>query len=1116
MTSLPKVRLVRCPKCRKVLTELADVPLYKCGGCGIVLQAKNRKNDVKNTTLGPEDTDLTRMNESQHVSEDKESSSSSQKAIPLPTEECSLDQNNSSSQNEQPGAIKFCNEISSSTELPLHENDESSPVAGANSQVDENNESGSNSEDCNREPGNFSNEISSSAELACHENDEYSSPVAGTNSEVDENNENGSNFEDCNREQPGNFSNEISSLTELACHENDEYTSPVAGTNSEVDENNKNGSNFEDCNREQPGAVNFSNEISSSTELARHENDEYSSPVAGTNSEVDENNESGSNSEEYNREQPGAVNFSNEISSSTELGRHENDEYSSPVAGTNSEVDENNESESNSEECNRVQPGALNFSNEISSSTELARHENDEYYSPVAGTNSEVDENNESGSNSGDCNREQPGGVDFSNEISSSAELAHHENDEFSQVARAYSEVDDNNECASNFKSSSTDNLAATRGKSPIFTAEWIVNENFTSDTPIPQSNEVDKSQKSVLYGFDHLRSTDTLETTEPINPSSELSGTLAARSSHAYDGSVSSYDGTDDQVPDRHHLYKRTYKAADFVDTEERHKREKFPVNGMRRNSEVQPQARNSKSVSFDRKRDSLWDSDEPLEPTRRGHPVRNRTRWERDEFPYRVPFCLRGPQAGYENGSPSSYGHDEFQRSSSFRSPDKTENREQEKIKLLRMVYELQDQLNRTRIANGRVSSGVAQKEKQIPVYYNHEAPEEEFCYDFNHPRHPGRCRQGTNWPQQCRFSRMPFSGEATNNRLQVGHLCLHCCPQDWQGSAQLPPPVHYCDKGPRRAHSGRSFYYPYSSSSSSPLRYTDSEFPLWNWDTKSDDQRHKEGYMDREIPTWGHDTKSEDQRHSDHAMKKYYLREKHHLVKRHYRPVAGGAPFITCYRCFKLLQLPADFLLFKRRCHRLRCSACSEVLKFSLQNSTRILPYTHAPSAIDPPPSEVGDTSDCINPRNLASASRASDCSHAGPVSCSDDYGLSFCKSCSTEGEPVSLTPPFHALQGDANNGMSSGSSCEPMIERNKKFISKQSLNKYKNPVETYESAGPSSNMSNMGKFSSEIEELPPTKGSPLHRLMGYSSPSEVIDGSNTATSAYYPHKNPRSRS
>ncbi|CAN1306787.1 Protein ENHANCED DISEASE RESISTANCE 4 [Linum perenne] len=33
-----KARLVRCPKCRNLLTELPDFSVYQCGGCGAVLR----------------------------------------------------------------------------------------------------------------------------------------------------------------------------------------------------------------------------------------------------------------------------------------------------------------------------------------------------------------------------------------------------------------------------------------------------------------------------------------------------------------------------------------------------------------------------------------------------------------------------------------------------------------------------------------------------------------------------------------------------------------------------------------------------------------------------------------------------------------------------------------------------------------------------------------------------------------------------------------------------------------------------------------------------------------------------------------------------------------------
>lgn len=37
-----KVRVVRCPKCDKLLPELANFTVYRCGGCNATLQGKLR------------------------------------------------------------------------------------------------------------------------------------------------------------------------------------------------------------------------------------------------------------------------------------------------------------------------------------------------------------------------------------------------------------------------------------------------------------------------------------------------------------------------------------------------------------------------------------------------------------------------------------------------------------------------------------------------------------------------------------------------------------------------------------------------------------------------------------------------------------------------------------------------------------------------------------------------------------------------------------------------------------------------------------------------------------------------------------------------------------------
>ncbi|KAJ0856012.1 putative zinc-ribbon domain, plant, protein enhanced disease resistance 4 [Helianthus annuus] len=103
-----------------------------------------------------------------------------------------------------------------------------------------------------------------------------------------------------------------------------------------------------------------------------------------------------------------------------------------------------------------------------------------------------------------------------------------------------------------------------------------------------------------------------------------------------------------------------------------------------------------------------------------------------------------------------------------------------------------------------------------------------------------------------------------------------------------------------------------------------------------------------------------------------------------KQYVRPIAGGSPWITCYRCFKILQLPQSFLLFDKRYNSLKCGACMKVLNFTLSDGTHVSRYNPDETIAAPPSSEAGDYD------KLAG-------SWAGPVSCSD---RSFEKSYSTE--------------------------------------------------------------------------------------------------------------------
>ncbi|XP_039004166.1 protein ENHANCED DISEASE RESISTANCE 4-like isoform X1 [Hibiscus syriacus] len=58
------------------------------------------------------------------------------------------------------------------------------------------------------------------------------------------------------------------------------------------------------------------------------------------------------------------------------------------------------------------------------------------------------------------------------------------------------------------------------------------------------------------------------------------------------------------------------------------------------------------------------------------------------------------------------------------------------------------------------------------------------------------------------------------------------------------------------------------------------------------------------------------------------------------RRFRPIAGGAPFILCYNCFELLQMPRKVQLNAKTENKLRCGACSSVINFTVTDKKLVL--------------------------------------------------------------------------------------------------------------------------------------------------------------------------------
>ncbi|KAI5555107.1 hypothetical protein BDE02_19G059600 [Populus trichocarpa] len=1181
--SAAKIRFVRCPKCRQVLVEPQDIPVYKCGGCGTHLQVKIRKSNPEVATSGLHETDAAQKNRSDHISEAKESSSSNHEENFLSPGECSPDQLNGGDcaasgdfdldhlsganlpeelqrsgsdrngsgdfDSKQPGGVNSShnqkNEIDKND--PGDSDNEHVVGVGSSNEHQQNGSGQNETEDCvdlkvigtslssdDQETGNDSNEspecdheqpeIFNEVQIQqiesgdCNDEQLRGMGVISTEAQNDWSDRNDSS--DCNVEQAG-FSYKVCSPTKL-----DEELSQLAAAKPKAEVNeggiqqNESGA-FSD---EQLGSVNLSTEAeddrsdqndSLDFSIEQAGSDE-SSPLTVTKAELDAHSDSDGTSNDVcsptrrahlkNKEPPPLAGAKSEVEVSdesspltvtkAELDAHSDSDGTSndvcsptrrahlknkeppPLAGAKKEVEVSDESSPLTVTKAELDAHSDSdgTSNDVCSPTKHAHLKNKEpsplaesevevsdESSQLAATKAELDAHSDSdGTSNDDCSLTKLALLE--NKELSSVEGEKSEagaSNESSQLAGAKALLDASKESGSDFIKSSIEKSVDKEGAS-VVAAQRPAGESISSDIFVTSPNEqLEKLHETGRHDFDRVQCTDTFKTMDLIDPSSELSDSLidlskspATRSSRAYyDDTVSSYEGTDDQLPDRpKHPFRNTHKQANHAASNERPRSEKFVANSS---LEMQHHLKNHTSIISDNNHRALKSSklnhDELVEHTRVAHPARNWRRLEKDEYPSQAPFYQRDFLAGYDNGSPSNQNNNESRSNPYFHSREKAAYTEQEKMKLLEMIYELQDQVN---VLNGkekgRVAPGVTWKDHN-PSYNDH--LEQVIFDDLDYLSYPGRFRGGRNWHQQSKYSQIPFSAEVASNRNQVDHLC--CCPQDCR-LAQLPPPNLHHNRVFCKAQDHVEFYHSYGSCPSTPQRHADSEFSIYRRETLFDDHRRR----DQEV--------------------KKYVTKKHHLAKRHLLPLAGGAPFITCFFCFKQLQLPADFLLSKRKYHQLRCGVCLEVLRFSLISRTHLVPYT--PTADAPPPSEVDEHSGGLHRRISASSSHASNCPNMDPVSCSEDYGLPFCKSGSTDGDPVQTS--LRSAESSLNE-------------------------RRKNLKEKHELSGPSSSMSKTKKVSSEIEELPRKGGggSPLHRLMGYSSPSRLIYGYEPSCSSWY---------
>jgi len=98
----------------------------------------------------------------------------------------------------------------------------------------------------------------------------------------------------------------------------------------------------------------------------------------------------------------------------------------------------------------------------------------------------------------------------------------------------------------------------------------------------------------------------------------------------------------------------------------------------------------------------------------------------------------------------------------------------------------------------------------------------------------------------------------------------------------------------------------------------------------------------------------------------------------------PIAGGAPFITCYNCFELLKLPRKLKMMEKNRQKLRCGGCSTIILLEILNKKLII---SVPEEIKPLSAEADDSSEEVF---IESPPSSHGCSNAGNInSRSDDF-------------------------------------------------------------------------------------------------------------------------------
>ncbi|KAJ6838156.1 protein ENHANCED DISEASE RESISTANCE 4-like [Iris pallida] len=194
---------------------------------------------------------------------------------------------------------------------------------------------------------------------------------------------------------------------------------------------------------------------------------------------------------------------------------------------------------------------------------------------------------------------------------------------------------------------------------------------------------------------------------------------------------------------------------------------------------------------------------------------------------------------------------------------------------------------------------------------------------------------------------------------------------------------------------------------------------------------------------------------------------------------RPVAGAAPFIACYSCSELLQLPEGFSGMGKSKHKLQCGSCSQLISFEF-DGRRFIP---APTA-NITSENVNDCKEDMNGHPVNSYSGDFDSPGYEVHSADDKLVLpSFPVS---SNEMIDKEYGFHLSESEKMEGISSSPSISEDVDSPDRLIRQKDV--------------PSST-----EFPLEAEGISRVSSLPLREHFGYPLSNQIIDGPGNGSSS-----------